>query len=107
MKYVITENQKEKIESLINNFIDEELSGLYTEQYYDFITLRSHEFDEDVEEWGEIVLEYDKDDGKLYINQDVIDKLQSLFGLSDYNLHLRIKKWFEKEFGVDIKYTKS
>jgi hypothetical protein len=53
----------------------------------------------------DIVMEYDSNDGRLYIDNDFLNKFSIWFPLDMEQSKLFIKDWFESVYNVKIKYV--
>jgi hypothetical protein len=53
----------------------------------------------------DIVMEYDSNDGRLYIDKNFLDKFTSWFPLDMEQSKSFIKDWFESVYNVKIKYV--
>lgn len=54
------------------------------------------------EEENDIDMEYDGDDGRLWVREDIWDLLMTLFNRSDDEMSKFIGKFFEYKFGVKV-----
>ena len=50
-------------------------------------------------------MEYDSDDGRLYIDNDFLNKFSIWFSLDMEQIKEFIKDWFEDMYNVKIKYV--
>ena len=99
MRYIITENQLEKFKLSI---IDQVLGEYYSDRVYGFIIIYSIIDEEN--DYKDVQIEYDLEDGRLFVNKEIADKLTSLLGNDEKDVQNLIKKWFEYEFGEEVKY---
>lgn len=54
------------------------------------------------EEENDVVMEYDDEDGRLWVSQELFETLVTLFGKSDIETLEFIGKFFEHKFGVQV-----
>lgn len=54
------------------------------------------------EEENDIDMEYDGDDGRLWVREEIWDLLKTLFNRSDDEMSKFIGKFFEYKFGVKV-----
>ena len=103
MRYLILES---KLDKFINEFLNDIYDNLHDDTYSDFIILREP-FDDEVEELGEIIMEFDYSDGRLYVLHSIINKMYSLFGLDREDAYKKVGEWFSDKFGVEISLIES
>ncbi len=101
MKYIITES---RMNEFMTNYLNNLLENYKVRTPYSFIVISPVIWDED--EWDE-VMEYDFSDGRLWINEDIIQTFDDLFNLDKNASHDFIKNWFENQFDVKIKFVES
>jgi hypothetical protein len=53
----------------------------------------------------DVAMEYDSDDGRLFIDKNFLDKFSIWFPLDMEQSKLFIKDWFESVYNVKIKYV--
>jgi hypothetical protein len=73
-------------------------------EFDSFIIIQGRNEDEDD---LDIMLEFDSEDNRLYIDKSFLDTFAMLFPLDIEDSQEFIKDWFEWKFGVEIKYTQS
>jgi hypothetical protein len=56
---------------------------------------------------SEIMMEYDYEDGRLYIDKSFLDNFATIYFPNKDDVGPFIKDWFEYQFGVEIKYLQS
>ena len=98
MRYLISES---KLNSLIFEFLNDIYNNSNVENFDNYIILREP-FDYDVEELGDIMMEYDYSDGRLYVIHPIIEKMYSLFGLDREDAYRKVGEWFTDKFDVKI-----
>lgn len=106
MKVIITENQLDKLEQklneLVNKYIDNYITGFLSREAFDsFIIFVNDE----LEDSDTVVIEYDSEDGRLYIDKELLMKIADTFNLSPLNVQLKINNWFVNHENVFPKYV--
>jgi hypothetical protein len=98
MKIIITES---KLKDIRASYLNSVVSGnvAYIDNY---IVVYYNETDDD----DSIAMEYDSDDGRLYLGKDFTLFFKNYFPNEDDVIPF-IKDWFENEFGVKIKFIQS
>jgi hypothetical protein len=98
MKLIITES---KLKDFRTSYLNSVVLGnvAYIDNY---IVVYYNETDDD----DSIAMEYDSDDGRLYLGKDFTLFFKNYFPNEDDVIPF-IKDWFENEFGVKIKYIQS
>jgi hypothetical protein len=100
MKYFITESR-------LNDFIIQYLNSWSENRYINgfdtFITITSRDETDDIED--EVDMEYDYDDGRLYVNKDFRNHFMDLFNKSLEESNSLFKDWFEYKFGEKVEYV--
>jgi len=100
MKYVITESR-------LNDFIIQYLNSWSENRYINgfdtFITITSRDETDDIED--AVDMEYDYDDGRLYVNKDFRNHFMDLFNKSLEESNSLFKDWFEYKFGEKVEYV--
>lgn len=100
MKYVITESR-------LNEFIYEYLES-FLERHEVFHTrnfisvVENADFEDD-----KTYMEFDYSDGRLWINRELMNNLESLFFQNINETATFVKKWFEKKFKVKVKFIQT
>lgn len=108
MKYIISEN---RLTELMKNFLDSFLSSKIHYRHDSFIIVANDETDAGYP--TDIDMEYDYDDGRLYIYQIFVENFMDVFGMNSSDDKMRnkardiISKWFEDKFDVQVKYSES
>jgi len=107
MKVIITENQLDKLEQklneLVDKYIDNYITGFLSREVLDnFIIF----VNDGLEGYGDIVvIEYDSEDGRLYIDKELLMQIADTFNLSPLNVQLKINNWFVNHENVFPKYV--
>jgi hypothetical protein len=100
MKYFITESR-------LNDFIIQYLNSWSENRYINgfdtFITITSRDETDDIED--AVDMEYDYDDGRLYVNKDFRNHFMDLFNKSLEESNSLFKDWFEYKFGEKVEYV--
>jgi hypothetical protein len=99
MKLIITES---KLKDLQTSYINDFYNHASVSEFDSFILIYYNETGDD----DEVAMEYDSDDGRLYIDNNFTLFFQHYFTNKD-DVNPFIKDWFENVFGVKIKYTQS
>jgi hypothetical protein len=94
MKFIITES---KLNLFKNKFLNHYLEN-GVRKFDSFILIHNNDY-------AEPHFEYDFFDGRLFINNNVIQKFMDFFGTSIEETNDYISKWFEYNFGVNVKFT--
>lgn len=102
MKVIITEN---KLHQLQINHLDETLRGGVS-KYDNFIIIYYYDTFDDYE-YSEILMEYDSEDGRLYVDNKFLKDFSFTYFANEDEVEPVIKDWFENEFEVKIKYIQS
>lgn len=104
MKVIITENQLDKLEQklneLVNKYIDSYITGFLNRESFDSFILFANESDYD-----NVIIEYDSEDGRLYIDKELVIQIADTFNLSPLNVQLKINNWFVNHENVFPKYV--
>jgi hypothetical protein len=102
MKIIITENKLQKLQiDVLNNLI-----GYNISEFDNFILIyypNGHDNDYD----SEIMMEYDYEDSRLYIDKSFLDNFAKVYVPKEEDAPFIIKDWFDNYFGVDIKYIQT
>jgi hypothetical protein len=101
MKIIITEN---KLRDLQLQYLNRSIGS--TSDYDNFIIIyypNGHDDDYD----SEIMMEYDSEDGRLYIDKSFLDNFAKVYVPKEEDAPFIIKDWFDNYFGVDIKYIQT
>lgn len=100
MKFVINEHRLDK---LILDFIDDYIRNTFERSDLDnFIVYYINEY-----EYDDVKIEYDSEDGRLYIERDFLMLISDMFGLTPEEGQHKIKEWFEFKEGITPKYLHS
>lgn len=95
MKYIIKES---KLDMLMTNYLNTWVSSRRLIKFDRFIILE----DPYGEEGNDIDMEYDGEDGRLWVRQELFDTLVDLFGKGEDETLDFIGKYFEYKFGVEV-----
>jgi hypothetical protein len=102
MKVIVTENKLRKLQI---NHLDETLRGGVS-KYDNFIIIYYYDTFDDYE-YSEILMEYDSEDGRLYVDNKFLKDFSFTYFANEDEVEPVIKDWFENEFEVKIKYIQS
>jgi hypothetical protein len=98
MKFVITENKRER---LIDNYLSEEYGGLIRyepKNRPDLIFFVRDTGKEPIKR--DIVLFYNKDDQYAFINWNIVDSIRMFTG-NEFESEQLVKRWLTKTYGID------
>jgi hypothetical protein len=95
MKYIIKES---KIDMLMNKYLNTWVGSRRLIEFDRFIILE----DPYGEEENDVDMEYDGEDGRLWVRQQLFDTLVDLFGKGEDETLDFIGKYFEHKFGVQV-----
>ena len=99
MKIIITES---KLKDFRTSYLNDFHNHASVSKFDSFIVVYYNETDDD----DSIAMEYDSDDGRLYLDRGFTLFFKNYFPNEDDVIPF-IKDWFENEFGVKIKYIQS
>ena len=94
MKIIIKES---KIDMLMTEYLNSWVDSRKIVEFDRFIVLE----DPNGEEENEVDMEYDGEDGRLWVRQQLFDTLVDLFGKEENETLDFIGKYFEYKFGVE------
>jgi len=101
MKYIITESRlHEIIKDYLDTFI--EFKDVSYPSSYVVISQRAQTDDQDT--WVDY-MEYDYQDGRLWINKDFLTNIADLFFRDKKEASEFISEWFEEKFDVDVEFV--
>ena len=95
MKYIITES---RLDTLMARYLDTWVDSRKLIEFDRFIVLE----DPYGEYENEVDMEYDGEDGRLWVRQEVFELLLGLFGRGGEETLDFIGKYFENKFGVQV-----
>ena len=95
MKYIITES---KLDMLMTDYLNTWVSSRRLIEFDRFIILE----DPYGEEENDVDMEYDGEDGRLWVRQELFSLLVDLFGKGENETLEFIGKFFEYKFGVQV-----
>lgn len=102
MNYLVTHPQLRKF---MTEYLNDLLNQFSVSEIDSFIVIDYNYPIPDPHSIDDIVMEYDSDDGSLYIDNDLLDKFTSWFPLDMKQSKSFIKDWFEDMYNVKIKYV--
>jgi hypothetical protein len=95
MKYIIKEN---KIDMLMTDYLNTWVGSRKLIEFDRFIVLE----DPNGEPENDVDMEYDGEDGRLWVRQELFSTLVDLFGKDENETLEFIGKFFEYKFGVQV-----
>ena len=95
MKYIIKES---KIDMLMTDYLNTWVSSRRLIKFDRFIILE----DPNGEPENDVDMEYDGEDGRLWVRQELFSTLVDLFGKGENETLEFIGKFFEYKFGVQV-----
>jgi len=95
MKYIITES---KIDMLMTDYLNTWVNSRRLIKFDRFIILE----DPNGEPENDVDMEYDGEDGRLWVRQELFSTLVDLFGKDENETLEFIGKFFEYKFGVQV-----
>jgi hypothetical protein len=95
MKYIITES---KLDMLMTDYLNTWVSSRRLIKFDRFIILE----DPNGEPENDVDMEYDGEDGRLWVRQELFSTLVDLFGKDENETLEFIGKFFEYKFGVQV-----
>ena len=95
MKYIITES---KLDMLMTRYLNSWVDSKKIIEFDRFIVLE----DPYGEPENEVSMEYDGEDGRLWVRQELFSTLVDLFGKDENETLEFIGKFFEYKFGVQV-----
>lgn len=103
MRYLISEN---RLQEIMNYFLDTFLESKTSSQFDNFIVISDiGDFDNENYTYPEH-MEYDYEDGRLWISIIFLDYFKDTFGIKDSEAAQKyISDWFSNKFGVKINYV--
>lgn len=101
MKYIITEN---KLKQVMVRYLDDYMENNPVSKFDNFIIISQP--DQNGEDFY-AAIEFDEEDGRLWIEMEFAKHLMDLFGQTLESLQEIIKEWFENKFDVEVLYVQS
>jgi hypothetical protein len=95
MKYIIKES---KIDMLMTEYLNSWVNSRRLVEFDRFIILENPNGEEE----NDVDMEYDGDDGRLWVRQELFSTLVDLFGKGENETLDFIGKYFEYKFGVQV-----
>ena len=95
MKYIITES---KIDMLMTHYLNSWVDSRKIIEFDRFIVLENPNGEEE----NEVDMEYDGEDGRLWVRQELFSLLVDLFGKGENETLEFVGKFFEYKFGVEV-----
>jgi hypothetical protein len=100
MKYIITES---KLDEIRTNYLNDRVGST---SFFDNFIIIYHPGDPDDIEDG-IIMEYDYEDGRLYINSNFGHSFSDLFFQNDEEAYKFMSEWFENKFSVVVEFSQT
>lgn len=104
MNYIVTNPQLRKF---MIEYLDDFLNHCSVNDFDSYIVVDYNYPEPDEYSVDDVAMEYDSDDGRLFVNKDFFDKFTSWFPLDMEQSKSFIKDWFEDIYKVKIKYVES
>ena len=102
MNYLVTYPQLRKF---MTEYLNDLLNQFSVSEIDSFIIIDYNYDEPDEYSIDDIAMEYDSDDGRLYIDNDFLNKFSIWFSLDMEQIKEFIKDWFEDMYNVKIKYV--
>ena len=102
MNYLVTHPQLRKF---MTEYLNDLLNQFSVSEIDSFIIIDYNYDEPDEYSIDDIVMEYDSDDGRLYIDNEFLNKFSIWFSLDMEQIKEFIKNWFEDMYNVKIKYV--
>ena len=100
MKYIITESNLDEIRT---NYLNDRTSS--SSIIDNFIIIYNPSEPDDIEDT--VIMEYDHEDGRLFINSNFGHGFSDLFFNNDEEAYKFMSEWFENKFDVFVEYAQS
>ena len=101
MKYIITEN---RLHEFINSYLNEILESNLVIKSGPFIYIEKPPSDVEIEEFPYQYMGYNTGHKGFWIERGFLNNFGDWFAMDDKQSSLFIKNWFERKFGVEIKW---
>jgi len=92
-----------KLYKHIYNYIDFDFKNELVQSSFDNFIV--YQVKQETDDWAEVIVEYDYEDGRLFIEKKYLDNIVNLFGASLDDVVDVIENWFMNYEGVEIDYT--
>jgi hypothetical protein len=92
-----------KLYKHIYNYIDFDFKNELVQSSFDNFIV--YQVKQETDDWAEVIVEYDYEDGRLFIEKKYLDNIVNLFGASLDDVVDVIENWFMDYEGVEIAYT--
>ena len=100
MKYTISQ---QRLNEFIPEYLENWVKGNNVNGFDTFITITSPDILDDIED--EVYMEYDYEDGRLFVNKHIRKHFMDLFNKPKDEIDNILKNWFENKYEVEIKYV--
>lgn len=100
MKYIITES---KLDEIRTNYLNDRTGS--SSIIDNFIIIYNPSEPDDIEDT--VIMEYDHEDGRLFINSNFGHGFSDLFFNNDEEAYKFMSEWFENKFDVFVEYAQS
>ena len=100
MKYIITES---KLDEIRTNYLNDRTNS--SSIIDNFIIIYNPSEPDDIEDT--VIMEYDHEDGRLFINSNFGHGFSDLFFNNDEEAYKFMSEWFENRFDVFVEYAQS
>lgn len=100
VRYIITES---RLDEFINRYLDNMMNSNIILRNDPYIYIERPDYDEeDVFQY----MEWDRTDGRLWINKKFLSYFTNMFAFEDAgSAQKTIADWFEKKFDVEVKFV--
>lgn len=102
MNYLVTHPQLRKF---MTEYLDDFLNHCSVHEVDSYIIVDYNYPEPDEYSVDDVAMEYDSNDGRLYIDNDFLNKFSIWFPLDMEQIKEFIKNWFENMYNVKIKYV--
>ena len=102
MNYIVTNPQLRKF---MTTYLDDFLNHCSVHEVDSYIVVDYNYPEPDEYSVDDVAMEYDSNDGRLYIDKNFLDKFSIWFPLDMEQSKSFIKDWFESVYNVKIKYV--
>ena len=101
MKVNVTKTQ---LDVMMKKYLDDFLSNNHMFNLDDDLIIIREDLGEDAEYDDEVIIEFDGDDGRLFIRHDLLDNMTNWFPVSRGKAAYFVKDWFEGVANVHVDY---
>ena len=102
MRYIISES---RLNQFINEYLESFLKDKSINRILSLILVQESPIADDDEEFPIDYIEYDYDDGRLWLNRNFLTNISDLFFKDNDDAIKFMTEWFENRFNVEVKFT--